>query len=297
MGKKYKSYADYMVKKNLRNYSFYFKYFYKLLLNMFKWENLPDDISSRFLEERLIKDGIAVFHKSNMGFFKVSSATPIGLNGYDEAKKYLLIDSTGYRETLEEKTINKKTKEISVNCVPIWNNNLLEGEIDALQFYATKLESIDCVLNSNLEQLKNPYLISCPESQRLSVEKMLQDKERGLPYIIVNDDFQKLNSVQIFDLHVQDHLDSLEKERKIVFNEALTMFGINNVNVDKKERLTKAEGEANNEEIDLNKSIRLIARQEAANKINSVYGTNIQVNLNTLLIKQILQILGGEVNE
>lgn len=59
--------------------------------------------------------------------------------------------------------------------------------------------------------------------------------------------------------------------KKEIWNEALTFLGINNILVDKKERLITDEANSNNELINLNLQSFLAPRQEACKKFNEKF--------------------------
>lgn len=276
MGKALKNYADWRVRENLRDYDFYFRSYRRKIMNMFKWENLPDGISQRFIERELFYSGFCLFFKSKMGFFVASRGSFTGLNQYDEP--------TGYNAimTSSDSRINNNEFLTPNECVCIWNNFDIEGNAQDVHHYAKRLSNIDKTIEMNLEQLKNPVMISCPEGQRTTVEEILKRKTDGVPYIVTVDDITNLTKISVLDMHVKDNLESLNNAKTIVNNEGLTNFGINNVNIQKKERLIEAEGDQNDEQINLNKIAMLQTRLKACEEINKMFGLNVSVKFNTL---------------
>lgn len=287
MGKALKSFAQWRLNENMREYNFYFKKYKRLLMSMFEWKNLPDGISSRFIEDKLFYNGLLIFYKSKqLGFYVVAQATPIGLNDYEEP--------TGYRAFGVNK-INEYVKQSE--CVPIWNDMCIEGNVANVNFFAKSLGNIKKTFDVNLEQLKNPYIISCPEGQKESVKSVLAQKTDGIPYIYVNEDFNAMNSVTVLNLHTQNHTKELQDISMTIENEGMTFFGINNVNVAKKERLITGEAEQNNEQITLNKKSMYRARKLAVDKINEKFGVDFKKPI-TLTIAQEAELInnGGEDN-
>ena len=270
MGKTLKSYAQHRLEENMREYSFYYKKFKRLIMSMFKWENLPDGISARFIEDKLFDIGQLIFYKSAGGFYVVRQATFINLNDYEEPTEYHTISITGDNET------------ISANdCIPIWNDHFREGNSKNVHFFAKELGNIKKTIDCNLEQLKNPTIISCTEGQRASVEAMLSKKTNGVPYIVTSKEWQELNAnnINVFDMHVQDHTKNLFDIKQRVENEAMTFFGINNIDIAKRERLTQAEGEGNNEQISINFESMFQSRLNAVKQINKKFNLDIKVDI------------------
>lgn len=66
--------------------------------------------------------------------------------------------------------------------------------------------------------------------------------------------------------------DKLQEYKKQIWNEALTYLGINNVMIEKSERLITDEANSNNELINLNLQASLAPRQEACKQFNELYG-------------------------
>jgi len=265
MGKALKSFAEWRLTENMREYNFYFKKYKRLLMSMFEWDNLPDGISSRFIEDKLFYNGLLIFYKSPiLGFYVVAQATPIGLNDYEEP--------TGYRAFGVNK-INEYVKPS--DCVPIWNDMFIEGNVSNVNFFAKSLSNIKKTIDVNLEQLKNPNIISCAEGQRETVKQVMAQKTDGVPYIFVNEDFTSLNTVSVLNMNIKNHTKELQEVATTIENEGMTFFGINNVNVVKRERVNTSEADQNNEQITLNKKSMLRARKLAVDRINEKFGLNI----------------------
>ena len=70
-----------------------------------------------------------------------------------------------------------------------------------------------------------------------------------------------------------------KEESDKILNEALSFLGINNINVEKKERLVEDEANANNEYINLNLMSRLIPRKEACKKFNELFNPDEKIDV------------------
>ena len=66
--------------------------------------------------------------------------------------------------------------------------------------------------------------------------------------------------------------DKIMDYKKEIWNEALTFLGINNIIVDKKERLITDEANSNNELINMNLQSYLAPRQKACEQFNELFG-------------------------
>lgn len=282
---KLKTYAQWRLEENLIEYNFYYKKFKKLLMIMFKWENLPDGISSRYLEETLFHDGIVIFFKSKMGFYVVCKATQIGLNNYNEP--------TGFHAVSDDGTINEYVK--MKDCVVIYNDITRCGSVSDVNYFAKKISNVVKTIDINLENMKNPYIVETSEGQKESVKQVFRKKTNGEPYILVNEEYMKNVRASIFNLDIKDYTQSLTILKNEIINEALTYFGINNVHVQKKERLTSGETDQNNEQILLSKNTYLECRQNAVDSINKKF--NLDIKLKIVDSETLKSAIGGLINE
>lgn len=282
MGKALKNYADWRLQESLKEYNFYFKKFQRLLMSLFEWQNLPNGISSRFIENKLFFQGIVIFFESKtLGFPVVSQCTPIGQNDYEEP--------TGYHAF----SVNKIQEYVKPSeCVPIWNDMFIEPNVANVDFFAKRLSNIQKTFDVNLEQLKNPYLIMCPEGQRASVQQAMKQKTDGVPYIYVNDDFNDMVKIQLCNLNIENHTKELQEVKSNIISEGLTFFGINNVSVFKRERLTSGESDENNEQVIINKNSMFQARKKAVEEINKKFDLNIDVVVNTDIEAELKKFVG-----
>ena len=67
-------------------------------------------------------------------------------------------------------------------------------------------------------------------------------------------------------------IDKISDYKKEILNEALTFLGINNVSIEKKERLVTDEANSNNEVINMNLQSRLAPRLRACKQFNDLFG-------------------------
>src|SRR5699024_12715777 len=95
------------------------------------------------------------------------------------------------------------------------------------------------------------------------------------PAIFVNKDQDILERLKIHTTNAPYVLDKLEQDRMDIYNEFLTYFGINNVNIQKKERLITNEANANDELIMHNRNKFLKPRTESAKIIRDRKSTRL----------------------
>lgn len=272
MGKTLKTFAEWRLEENMREYEFYFRKYEKLLTSMFKWNNLPCGISARFIEDKLFHNGFLIFFESKkLKFHMVTMATPIGYNAYNEPIGYRAYATNGFDEYVSAE-----------ECVRIDNNIFMEGNVGNVRFFAKRLSNIEKTADINLEQMKVPFIVACGEGQKTSVEQVFKQKTDGVPYIFVNEDFANMNNVSVLTTGVTNHTKELQDLKLSIENQALTFFGINNVDIVKRERLVSGEADGNNEQININKASMFNARLKACEEINDKFGFDISVELSDI---------------
>lgn len=289
MGKTLKEYNEWRLNKSLIDHSFYVKKYKRLLENMFEWSGLPSGISERFVEQNLFGLGMLVFHyDSKMGFYKMSKAAAKGHNAYDEPTYYQVYDVTGYSKMIK-----------ASECVPLWNNMDREGDRMSVEFFAQRISNIEKTIDVNLMQLRHPVVVACPEGQIASAESFFSKLSNGNPFLAVSDTFFDQNNWKAFDLKTQNHVQVLQEVKRDYENECLTYFGINNVDVFKKERLVTGEAEGNNEQIALAKNVRYKTRKMFCEQVKEKFGLDIDVKLSDTFMNEVESILQerGKENE
>lgn len=269
---------------NLMNDATYFDYvdrFKKLALSIFEWVNLPETMDSRYLEMCLYYDGMAALLKSDKyGFVntRVSSngyiniyGLPTGLHCYsysfNEDRKIFTGKKPNFRK--EEKKENFEN-ENAILVMNNWDRTPTEG---ALALYAQRLTEAERSSDTNIKAMKTPVLVLVPENQRLTMENVYAKYDGNQPVIF--GDKQQMGEqdlVKAVNTEAPVVFDKLQEYKKQIFNEALTYLGINNINVEKAERLISAEASSNNEIINLNLQASLIPRQKAAEQFNRLFG-------------------------
>ena len=265
--KKYITYAD------TRNSEVFWYNFNRLKLkaiSMFEWINLPKEIDERYLELMLCQNGYVCFFKDQLvpdvdTYFALQCTLGGRFNVYNIPTVYQIYTASGYnaRRTAEDSVI-------------IYNNLLHSPTVPLLMYHAYNIANVERTIEINLNQLKRPYIFLVPENQRYTFIKLVNDIKNNQDVIIGNKDLNLDNINPINTITPNNTLD-LYTLKKRYYNEALTDMGINNLNVDKKERLVSDEVSSNDEDVLINRNSMLYARKMACKQINDMFGLNVDV--------------------
>lgn len=257
------------IAKNLNNRVFT-DWYYRLMLiarSVFEWENLPEGIDEKWIEKYLFQEGRCVFFKDDIKGLMVARVNGNGpLNYYDEPTTVIPYATNYQGDTLQN----------DVNCVIIRNNDEMIATMHTIHLYALKLTNIDRTIDVNINAQKMPLIIKCSDKQKLTLKQVIAQRNDNEP-VIFGDKNLDLSGIEILNTQAPTVFKDLELEKHMILNEVYTFLGINNANMDKKERLVDDEVQANNEQVEASFNIMLKAREQACKRINEIFGTNISV--------------------
>ena len=248
-------------------------YYYKLMLiarALFEWESLPNNMDERWIEKYLFTSGKCIFFNDpTMGFMVAGLAQQGSINCYgDPTDVYPVAENFVYNGP---KLINGE------NCYVIRNNDLMLPNFPIVRHYAFKLTNIDRAIDTNIEAQKTPIIVRCSDKQRLSLKNAINQRRDNEPVIWTTDQANIADMVSTLELNAPAVFKDLQTQKHMILNEVFTDLGINNANMDKRERMVANEVEANNEQVKASEDVMLKAREEACKQINRIFGTNISV--------------------
>ena len=248
-------------------------YYYKLMLvarSLFEWENLPNNMDERWIEKYLFTSGKCIFYKDPvMGYMVAGLAQQGSINCYG--------DPTSVWPVAENYTYNGEKLVNGENCYVIRNNDLMLPNFPIIRHYAYKLCNIDRAIDTNVEAVKTPIIVRCSEKQKLSLKNAINQRKDNEP-VIWSSDLSDINEmVDTLTTNAPIVFPQLQTQKHMILNEVFTDLGINNANMDKRERMVANEVEANNEQVKACEDVMLKSRQQACKEINRIFGTNISV--------------------
>ena len=250
--------------------SFLYDRFRLLMINQFKWTGLDAfNIQERHVENYLFDNGFCLFFEDPEYGLMCLPCNGVGQqNVYGEYVRYRAV---GYNYT----------REVNADeCVLIENNKLRMPTEKAVFYFVARLYELVRTMDVNVQQLKLQSIFTASDKNALTVKKIIDEIEKNNWAIVTDPTVIDANEiVQAIQTGVKCLTPELTDRYNAVMNEALTYFGINNSNTDKRERLITDEANANNQLIDSCAEMFLEARQRAVDEINAKFGTSITVEL------------------
>lgn len=268
MGRRKRTNFEDSAATNTLTYMQYLRRLMELSMSMFEWKNLPSTVDPRYIELRLFETGSVVFFKDDVlgelcldciqqGNFDVYG-NPITRRAYSCYNNY-------------QKVLSNK------DSVIIWNNYLRTNSVTDIQLYAKRLWDLDRSVDINAKSQKTPILIQCNEKQKLAIINLYMQYDGNTPVIFADNNID-INGIKVINTQSPYVADKLYQLKNQIWNEALTYLGISNLNINKQERLITDEVSSSQGSTISSRYSRLECRKQAVEKINEMFGLDIEVD-------------------
>lgn len=247
---------------------FYENKYFGLFLNAYKFTNLSKN-QQRYLLTRLWKAGtICAFivegsqpdpslkqllTNQSVGTITIGNENPNGvLVLCPYATNQWTIENepsvVSYVNTRGASFIPQGLKKVNKDCVIGWAHSSHSSVYSLVSFYIERIVDVEKTINMNLFVHKLPRLVVCSPEDRARVEDLMDSIERGEKKLFLDaQDVQAIKNVLESGSNTNYIIDKLYQYKQNLENELLTFLGINNVPVEKKERLITDEAQSNDQ--------------------------------------------------
>ena len=279
---------------------FYENKYFGLFLNAYKFTNLSKN-QNRYLLKSMWKRGtVACFivegtrkeptmtqALTNTSPNTVSPAfesdgllvfTPYAVNQWnieDEPSVITLVNTRGAT------FIPTKPQIVNKDVVIGWGHTSHTPVRSLVMWYVERIADVENTIDINLFSHKLPRLVVCSPEDRERVADIMEAIERGEKKLFLEaEDYQAIKNV--LDAGGSSYIiDKLYTYKQNLENELLSFLGINNVAVEKKERLITDEANSNNQLINDSSDCFLDSLKNFCDEINTVLDYNISVEANS----------------
>lgn len=267
----YPNYTDFKDKQ--AGIRFYVRYMLNRCQSIFTYENLPETISSHDLELYLQCNGNCIIAEHNGDLYAFTG----GLGGEPDAYYHPTI----YTVSNPYLKLSKNYR-IGEDCILLKNDTMLMGLLPMFSRYAALLVENELSIRVATINLRIESIITAGDSnQKTAAEKFLRDIESGeLGAIVSNEFFEGITSQQYNSTSGRSVTQLIELQQYLKaswYND----IGLNaNYNM-KRESINTHEAQLNNDSLLPLIDDMLKQRQEGLDAVNSMFGTNITVDLNS----------------
>lgn len=268
MGRKKRTNFEESAYRNNKTFLHYYNRLHELSISMFEWKNLPPSIDSRFLEQTLFERGVAVFFEDEaLGHLALRALLNGKFDVYGIPMSVRATANNGYNRDLK----------VGKEGVLIYNNYLHTNSRNDIEMFANRLYNLDRAIDVNANAQKTPVLVQCNEQERLTMVNLYKEYDGNSP-VIYGDKNLNTKGLTVLKTDAPYVADKLYQLKTQIWNEALTYLGISNLNIQKKERLVSDEVVRSMGGTIASRYSRLEARRDAVNKINDLFGLEIEVD-------------------
>ena len=260
-------------------YDYYFKSLLSKLNSLFIWGGLPETVDKDFLNSNLFLLGYSAFFEKNGNIY-----TNFGGLGGKPNENYF---NTKY--ILANPVLGSGEYEIEKDCTIIYNTdadrqllNLAHsgGLYSLIHQTATLLtDNIQSINSAQINSRVQSVFKADNDNQRRSAEEYLKRQYGGEPFsIITSDDLQKFEVLNI-SVDTDKTITNLIELHQYIIADFYNNIGITTTPYQKRERLITDEIGSLEKMTECTLESMLKARQEGADKVNNMFGTDISVRL------------------
>lgn len=248
---------------------YYWQWGLKKILSRFEIENMPETWDLNYFWSHLFLDGYIAILDTELGVIPLRCGYT-GLNVWERPTDVIIANPI----------LGSFTRKIGVDGALVHLQYDYQGVNPILQRFSTLLAMCDSAISVNLMNSKVAFIGFVDDAaQAKTMQKMYDEISEGRPAVFPRK--SQVNTENFIFTNVKQSFiadDVMIVRRKIV-NDFLSDIGINNANLDKRERLNEQEVNANNEEVRFNVLNWLDTIQEGLDVANSLYNLRLKIKL------------------
>ena len=259
--------------------SSYIRYYLSRLQSMFKYEGLPESIPQKWLENYLLVNGSCVWIETDKGLI----VTRAGIGGKPD-EYYIPTECIVTNPYIQQQY--NKTYTRDVDCVLMVNDTYAQGLLPLLKKYCALMVEADVSMNINCVMSRGTVLLSAiddntKDSARLWIKNLVSG-DLGVigetPFLAANQEQDlTVNKLSGADATITNLIEYKQYLKAGLYNE----LGLqSNYNM-KREAINSNESQLTEDELHPLLDNMLKERQDALEKVNAMFGTNISVSFNS----------------
>lgn len=236
------------------------------VLSLFKYNNVPRSVNVLYLENTLHTTGRVIWTVDKDNNLRALNGGISGIDCYN-------FPITGI---IANHVLGNWNTTFGVDSILGFNNRKMTPTTPIINHYAEILAHIDTDIYVNLCNLKLTKVFTASNSaQKTKISLMIDEVQKGRFAIIQNNNIMDMltsdTGITVFSDPTEYIIDKCIKDKRATINEFLTVMGVNNCNIEKRERVIGAEVDANDEEIMLNRRYWLSTREKMCDEVNSMF--------------------------
>lgn len=263
------------------NYHFYFKWLLSKIMDVIVLENVPETIDVAYLKQNLLLNGEICITDFNDKLYACIGSRGGAPNEYYRPTQFIIANPILGSKVVDIDKNGVVVYNTAADKSPYWFGGLWQLVKQTATLLADNIVSINCAqINCRVEAI----FTADSEGQAAGGEAILKRIYQGHPYQIVRQNMiEKININPMSTSNSANKIRELIELHQYIIAQFFQAVGIKSNAINKKERLIT--DEINSQDDYLAVSLVDIAAswQEGFDKVNEMYGTNIQVKINPIL--------------
>lgn len=172
--------------------------------------------------------------------------------------------------------------KVNKDCVIGWAHTSHSPVRSLVMYYIDRIVDVEKTINMNLFVHKLPRLVVCSPEDRSRVEDLMEAIERGETKIFLDvADWTAIKNVLESGSNTSYIIDKLYQYKQNLENELLSFLGINNIALEKKERLITDEANSNNQLINDSSDCFLDCLKDFCEEVSNILNYPLSVEANS----------------
>ena len=252
----------------------YEKWCYKKIFGAFEFSGVPVEWDFDYFITNLFMGGYVAICQTEIGVIPLICGIT-GINVFNRPTEAIIANAV-----LGNFSRNLYGDDPATDCALV-KLQYDYGNVRPLVYrYSNLLAECDNSIAVNLRNSKVAFIgFVSGKKQAATVQKLYHDIDEGKPAVYIKSDDMTKDDIyfnHVKETYVAADIQLLKRQIKDDF---LTEIGLNNANVDKRERLVVDEVNANNYEIKANVQHWIDTISEGLNRANDLFGLNLSVRL------------------
>lgn len=241
----------------------------RMVTPIVQFDNIPDTWDMDYLKTILFINGFICITDTEAGILPLETGLA-GQNVFMHPTHCIIANPV----------LGQINRTIGKDCVLLKLQYRFSGIVDELDEYAYRLAACDASIDVNLLNSRVSMIAQAGnKAQAETLKAFYTEMSKGKPFVCWKKNPNEPD-LEIYYNKVKENYvaDVIQDTKRTIINEFLTLFGINNANTDKRERLVTDEVNANNQELDANIGQFVESISEGVKNINDMFNLNISVD-------------------
>lgn len=269
---------------NISTFTFWRDYLIAQSMGCFRWSGMPDEVDPRFVEMTLLYNGcgglfIPLADTYSFATFAYNGKLDMNFNPINV--NFISNNGTGTwnRNCVDRYVYSTNGIEFTEkDSVILFDNVNRVPLIRYINMYARLLSEYDDVIRVNANAQTTPWIARCNDTSLKDTINKINQIAGHEPIIVEDFSLADDSSIEVYKTDAPYVIDKLQDAQSKTLNTYLSMIGVNNNPVEKRERTISIEENGNSEQIMIMRNSRFDQRRKFCNEVNELFDLSVSVS-------------------